>query len=352
MSYRMPKRLNDEVLRRIKDHVDAGDVRCSEHPGGGLFIYNYTEKCAYSRNWNPITLMCRGLILDEDGRVIARGMNKFFNYGEPEAPKLGEFTICSVHDKIDGSLGILYPGPDGRLAVATRGSFKSDQALKGTEILREKYHGWEPRNPEVTYLFEIVYPENRIVLDYGQTEDLIMLGTVDNDSGIFYPADVFMQWQGPRAEVISRYSTIGKALAMPPRPNAEGLVLRTLQGSLVKIKQDDYVQLHKVVTNLTTTRVWEAMRDGMLDDVLAALPEPFKSDAELMSQQIWYRYQELEAGAQAVHRYALAASGGDRKKYAEIVKPFPKNGLMFQLLDGKDLAPSLWKFAKPGSDNE
>lgn len=40
------------------------------------------------------------------------------------------------------------------------------QALVGTKILEEYLDdGWTP-HPDATYLFEIIYPENRIVVDY------------------------------------------------------------------------------------------------------------------------------------------------------------------------------------------
>jgi RNA ligase len=87
-----------------------------------------------------------------------------------------------VFDKMDGSLGILYPTSQG-MAVATRGSFTSEQALKATEILHEKYPEWaqitydwfrsnfDANWYEVNYtdLVEIVYPENRIVVDYARS---------------------------------------------------------------------------------------------------------------------------------------------------------------------------------------
>src|SRR5439155_17561955 len=44
---------------------------------------------------------------------------------------------------VHNSLGILYPTPEGH-AIATRGSFASEQALHATEVLREKYAAFEP----------------------------------------------------------------------------------------------------------------------------------------------------------------------------------------------------------------
>jgi RNA ligase len=71
---------------------------------------------------------------------------------------------------MDGSLGILYK-VDGKPYLATRGSFVSDQAVAGTAMLHERYGDYEFEDG-FTYLFEIIYPENRIVIDYKGMSDL------------------------------------------------------------------------------------------------------------------------------------------------------------------------------------
>lgn len=59
---------------------------------------------------------------------VLRPLPKFLNHDQPEAPVIALDEPVVVTDKADGSLGIIYPTPDGP-AVATRGSFASDQAL-------------------------------------------------------------------------------------------------------------------------------------------------------------------------------------------------------------------------------
>lgn len=98
--------------------LDGGHVSAQEHPAGGLVIY--TKACQYERAWNPCTLQCRGLIATLDGEVVARPFPKFFNHGEPEAAHLDLHAPCRVTDKLDGSLGILYPDPDVIRAFADR----------------------------------------------------------------------------------------------------------------------------------------------------------------------------------------------------------------------------------------
>ncbi|MDW6066158.1 RNA ligase [Streptomyces sp. FXJ1.4098] len=119
--------------------LDAGYVREQTHPTLPLRIFNYAEKAVFEREWNEVTRQCRGLVIDRQGRILARPYAKFFNYSEhPE----GTFDLDDrvvVTDKLDGSLGILYPLPGGGHAITTRGSFASDQALHATKIWQERY---------------------------------------------------------------------------------------------------------------------------------------------------------------------------------------------------------------------
>jgi RNA ligase len=246
--------------------IPGGYVKAQHHPlWPDLAILNYTDTCAFERAWNNITTTCRGLIYNvATGEVLARPFPKFFNYGEPGAPEIPLDAGVDVTDKLDGSLGILYPTPDGEWAVATRGSFDSEQARHATAVWRRQYaelcaeQGMPHRG--VTMLFEIVYPGNRIVCDYGPTDDLFLLGAVDIEYGhSFGPneSEAFGNWMGPRTQEFT-FPTFADAVAAPPRAGAEGLVVRLWHSEhRVKLKQEDYVALHRIITGCTKRRLWE-----------------------------------------------------------------------------------------------
>lgn len=245
----------------LEEEINAGHVRVQHHPVLPYSIHNYTEKAVYARHWNLVTLQCRGLIVHHYTReVLARPFPKFFNHNEPDAPKFGLTDAVQVTDKIDGSLGILHPTLDGTYAIATRGSFTSDQAKHGTKVYEDKYADQFRPDQTLTLLFEIIYKQNRIVVDYGDTDDLILLGAIDIATGnSFGPKSVVdhCKWPGPRTEEFS-YRTFAEALAAPPRRGKEGLVVRRPGwGDQVKLKQDDYVALHRIITGVTARHIWE-----------------------------------------------------------------------------------------------
>lgn len=247
-------------LADLEQAIADGFVTARPHPTLPLVIYNYTDQTTFSRAWTPVTRQCRGLIADTDGKIVARSFPKFFNHNEPGAPEIRADDGVTVTDKMDGSLGILYPTGDGSHAIATRGSFASEQAQHATVLWQERYADKFTPSPGMTYLFEIVYPNNRIVVDYGDLDDLVLLGGIENDYGTsFRPDDTqaLGEWPGPRTKVFE-YATFGDALAAPPRPGQEGLVVQRWHSEdRIKLKQDDYVALHRILTGVTARVLWE-----------------------------------------------------------------------------------------------
>lgn len=347
---RQPTKITDlfgiELFRAM---VDKGYVRVQTHPTLPLCIANYSEKAQYERVWNEVTLQCRGLIYDHDGAIVARPYAKFFNYGDDEnTGPLDLNAAVQVTDKLDGSLGIAYPTPDGP-AIATRGSFASDQALHATELLRSKYPAWRTV-AGLTHLFEIIYPDNRIVIDYAGIDELCLHGIVDIPTGVpFVPSRLATTWHGPIVQTFP-YETLAEALAAKPRPNAEGFVVRFDGGKMVKLKQDDYVALHRIVTGLNARTVWEWLGDGKtVGDLCATLPDEFHGWVEDLAAEIYAEQDSILA--QALYAYTRRPDGlASRAEFAAYAKQQGElTPYLFMLFDGQDerVIAAAWRAVKP-----
>ena len=329
--------------------IRDGFIRRQYHPDAPLAILNYTELAQFKREWNDVTRNSRGLIYNtETLEVVARTFPKFFNHGEDHHPAFSLDEPVTVTDKLDGSLGIVYPW-GGQLHVATRGSFTSEQAIKATGILRRQYPYWAPPQG-VTALFEIIYPANRIVLDYGAIEDLILLGSVHISSGeTFTPEET--RWNGARADTYP-YATFAEALAAPMRKNAEGYVVHFRDSDVrIKIKQADYVALHKIVTGWNERTIWEMLATGKdYASLLAGVPDEFHTWAMSIAESLNEQFDFLIGGAHAEHSAILDSlpEGYERREYAQAAAARPNfRPALFQLLDGKDITEWAWKKIRP-----
>ncbi|GAA0720808.1 2'-5' RNA ligase [Dactylosporangium roseum] len=333
----------------LADMASGGYVRAQRHPSLPLLIYNYTEKAQYEGVWNGATLACRGLVVSAaTGEVLARPFTKFFNHDQPGAPELDLDGPVIVTDKADGSLGVLFPTPDG-WAIATRGSFDSEQARHATQTWRTRYaHRFTPP-PGRTVLFEIIYPANRIVLDYAGLDDLVLLGAVDIATGRSHAPSAVPDWPGPVVESFG-YSTFAEALAAPPRANREGLVVHfTGPDTRLKIKYAEYVRLHRIVTGLNARVVWEAIVNGELDELLEPLPDEFHAWATGIAASLRAEVDELAAGVEASFAAALSGlpDGWARRDFAAAVARHPMRACLFLRLDGKDYSRYLWQQVRP-----
>ncbi len=346
----------DELLDRDGLAAALADGFVSRRDHEGLSILNYTARCQYERGaWNDVTRQCRGLIYDTRTlKIIARPFPRFFNYGESSAPTVDLNEPVTVTDKMDGSLGVLYQW-GGEWRVATRGAFASDQAIHATELWRARYSEYVP--PEgVTLLFEIVYPDNRIVVDYAEFDDLILLGGVIIDTGeslgpgCFRPGLPVSVWPGPSAETFP-YATLADAIAAPPRPNAEGLVVHVHStNDRVKIKQADYVRLHRIIMQLNERSIWEHLRDGgTVEGLLDDLPDEFHTWVREVATNLVARVRAGVAEIEHAYSAIIAALPSDhtRKDFALKAKETGHAFGLFARLDGKDYRPQLWKRIRP-----
>ncbi|MGH2609803.1 MAG: RNA ligase [Tepidiformaceae bacterium] len=324
-------------LAAVEQLIADGFISRQKHPSAELFIYNYTPKAQFERCWTPETLACRGLILDAAGNVRARPFPKFFNLEEHD----GEVPVepFEVFDKLDGSLGISYR--DGaEVRIATRGSFTSEQALRAQAIYDRKY-GRLRLDPSRTYLFEIIYPENRIVIDYGGMEDLVLLAVIDTETGVeLPPPDIGFP-------VVRRYDGITDIAALKAleESNREGFVVRFTQSNLrLKVKFAEYVRLHRLITGVNERHIWELLRDGVaVDPLFERVPDEFNQWLRATIGGLEEQYGAVEALCRSQFRDL-----GDRKATAlYFAGECDHPAVLFRMLDGKSYNDVIWKMLKP-----
>ncbi len=216
----------------------------------------------------------------------------------------------------------------------------SDQSQRATKILHEKYsHTFPSLKRDRTYLFEILYPENRIVVDYGGMEDLILLAIIDNETG----RDLTLEEIG--FPLVKRYDGIADVSLLQPmfRDNAEGFVVRFESGMRVKVKFAEYVRLHRIITQCSTKVIWEHLSGGLpLDELLERVPDEFYQWVRKTTEGLTAQFEAIERQCKA--DYAEKESRKETALYF-MTKKYPR--VLFAMLDKRDYAPIIWKMIKP-----
>lgn len=347
--------------------VDEKYINVQKHLSLPLFIANYAAKVQFEKAWDDITEQCRGLIFDADHNIVARPFRKFFNYSEVRPPSFVLTKTPQVTTKMDGSLGIYYKY-EGVEGIATRGSFASDQAVWATKHWAANYsHVVVPEGH--TALFEIIFPANRIVVDYHGKEFLILLAVIDNATGADVPLWEATWWDGPVVDVhdglanVEDAYTYGTALT-----EGEGIVCAWHtpgeSSYRLKIKIPEYVRLHRLVTGVSSKTIWGHLKESRpLTELIDNVPDEFyewvkKTALELNTahqdvlKEIDYEYLStlLEVCPTGSRSDMPQYCRDNRREFAFYVTHNCKHkGSMFSLLDGRrdKVEEAAWELVKP-----
>ena len=214
---------------------------------------------------------------------MALAFPKFFNINEHESTKIENLPDEQFYsmEKMDGSLGIVYYYDYG-WRVNTRGSFNGEQAQEATKMLQ--MYNTEEMNPDWTYLVEIIYPENKIIVPYGNEKKLVLLAARNKFNGEYADKECLSVDSCdsgiPLAKTFNY--TIDEMMNLKTTESwkNEGWVVVYESGLRVKIKTDDYMRLARFKANLSKLTIWEAMKNGTYQEMRQSAPEEFYDEMD------------------------------------------------------------------------
>lgn len=321
----------------LKDYLNRGLIYCQIHPTLPLTIYNYTEKVQWEGLWDEVTMMCRGLVVDDEGTIVARPFKKFFNLSEGRTTVTNDY---SIYTKYDGSLGIFFYFQD-QWVFASRGSFTSEQAIKGRQLL-DRQIDYSLLDKSNTYCFEIIYKDNKIVVSYGDFEGCILTGVFNTKTGI---EGQLNHWLLPKAK-IHRLDTPIEELSKVIKDTEEGYVIKFSNGERAKVKGAEYLRLHKMMSEMSTTAVWECLRAGTnILERLDSFPDEFYEEVKNYESKLkddFIHFRQL-----VLDEYEKFKGIEDRKEFALSIKEQPYKGFFFNLRDNREITDQIWLNLKP-----
>ncbi len=240
---------------------------------------------------------------------------------------------------MDGSLGISYM-LDGKIQIATRGSFTSEQSVMANTLLYDKYYDSVAKmKPGVTYLFEIIYPENRIVVDYGDEEKLVLLAMIDIETG----EDLTLEDIG--FPLVKKYDGINdiNELNLLEEENKEGFVIKYPDGYRLKVKFEEYVRLHRIITQVSTISIWEYLKTNQpMAEILEQVPDEFYNWIKGKKSEMETQYDEIEGIAKSQMKQF-----DTRKETAAYIMTCTYPKVMFDMIDERAYSRSIWKMLRP-----
>lgn len=334
-------------LAVLNKYVEDGLLMVTKHETYPLYIYNYTRSVQYGGLWDDVTINFRGTILDESGNLVAKSFPKFKNIEEHLSTELPNEDF-NIYEKMDGSLGITY-FYDNKWNMATRKCFYSDQAIKGLEILNR--FDTSLLDVNYTYLFEIIYPNNWIIVRYNE-EKLVLLAKYNVATG--EEGDVQTDYYKANFDVVNCYDNLPNNFGELKRTiedNKEGYVLRFKNGMRVKMKSEEYVKLHKILTNVSNMDIWLYMKNGEdLSLILDVIPDEMDNNVKEFVDYLKMSYNIVYDTALDFYDKLFDENMiASKKDFALLIKDLCPNNkaLLFAFWDKKEYENIIWNIVKP-----
>lgn len=312
---------------------------------GGLIIWNYTPLCQYDAHWNETTMLCRGLVTDSNYNIVARGLPKFFNYEEQRTDIPKDLYQTTIYEKLDGSYIQLF-FYNGEWEVMSKGSFISEQADWAREVFNEKYPQYKDLDTTLTYCFELIHPQNRIVVDYGDTKDLVYITSFDTN-GKEYESSL----DEVGFNVVQKYNDkFDYDYLKQDSDNSEGWVVKFSNGERCKVKFEEYKRLHRIITNTTTYDIWDVVRlndKKRLNEMLGRIPDEFYDWVHEVIRGLLKNFYEVKGKILLEYSKTLSETLSDAE-YAKLVNNTCEyKSQVMNLWRGRDIDKDVWDMVKP-----
>jgi len=346
----------DNILEKIdwnvlNQYIKNDLIIVNKHPKYNLWILNYTQNTQFNKLWDLYTISCRGLVIDDSGNILARPFKKFFNYEEHSIDEIPTDQNFEVFEKMDGSLIILfYYSQQKEWIIVSRGSFISDQVKEAEKIINKE--NLKYLNKDNTYLFELITPENRIVVNYGNIRDLVLLGSIKTKSGIELNYNELKKSYSKYFTIVDKINVTNFNDLIRLRENndenREGFVIKSNKFRL-KLKFKEYIRLRAIITNVSNLTVWGYLKDGYDFDTLTdKVPDEFYDWLMNTKNQLKNRFNEIEeiANKEFFDIYCLKGIV-NRKEFAEKAKRCKYTSILFRIYDMKPYNQIIWRNIRP-----
>lgn len=350
-------KLSPEFIEKLKEHIQNGYVNETLHPSLPLKILCYSKGCQYEALWDEVTTRCRGMIVDFEYNIVANVTPKFFNHGS-ELERLGinpPNLPYTVYEKMDGSLIHMW-FYDGKWNFSSKGSFIWENLEVAKSIFEERYH-YGCLNTHYTYCFELISPENKIVVDYKGKRDLVLLNIIDSYGKEISPHEIkmfgeFFGFSLPKVYDCEDFTKLKEEYSHLKGTEHEGFVIRYSNGFRMKVKLDNYLVLHRIFSNFSPLTFWESVDLNTLKiktEFLESLPEEFQSQTEKivnsLESQMLTEWDRIEKLAKSCPNFE---NNKERFLYLNEHFPLDKHQIVTYLY-GKynDVREMIWKKFRP-----
>jgi hypothetical protein len=293
--------LSQEDLSRLKEialHVkDANEdffhLNCIDYGRkGDYWILNYQQ----GGGRNEYNRLCRGLVVHQPtGLIHSFPFARFFNFGEKDAVPL-DFSNAEIMEKMDGTMvGVSFPSrnPEEPLWQTRKMLSTHDNNFEMKSFYGENFKlmtligeyvkklVFNKAYTHCTWVFEFIHKHTQVITKYNPDQyGLYLIGCRDLDTYHEFSEKeldglaVSIGAKRPRRwDAVASHDLIVQMFSDHPK-DFEGFVVREREtANRNKVKSDDYVKVHHLLTKISYKNLLPLWIAGEQDEVVTYFPQ-------------------------------------------------------------------------------
>lgn len=245
--------------------------------------------------YNGFYRECRSIVIDlKREAIVTSPFKKFANLNEWEENSIDNIRreienakSVEITNKLDGSLQVArwYNGELFMTGSQSLDYKKSWRLESGRNMLlgNPSYLKIIRENPTITFMFEFISLADAHVVKYDKSQEgLYLIGMRDSTTGKqFSYAEIkefAIRYNIPMTEIFDKtLDDVLEEIKYRKSDECEGFVIN-IDGHMVKVKTDDYVKLHKILSKLSSINlIIQNVADGKTDDLMSKIPKAYHS---------------------------------------------------------------------------
>lgn len=306
----------EKVLIRYGKFSSAGDGQ-----------YEITANDLWNAD-NGFFLECRSIVINlEKEEIVIAPFRKFRNLNEcPEndikvvTEEIKNAKSVEITNKLDGSMQCVrwYDGKIFMTGSQALSLEKSWRLADGFKMLDGRNKCMAFNNPNLTFIYEYISLADAHVVKYTkEQEGLYLIGIRDVTTGKQFSykkvREYATEYGVPMTEIYDKsFAEILEEVKTIKSDEQEGFVVN-IDGHMIKVKGDDYVKIHRVLSQISSINlIIESVAENKVDDLIGKVPEAYRERVRIIERIVHNYIKEVDA---EVQKYFKAAPKDDRKTF-------------------------------------
>lgn len=270
----------------------------------------------------------RSVVIDiRNEKIVIAPFRKFFNLNEVKEnnidvirEEIEQAKIFEITDKMDGSMQCArYYNSDvfmcGSMSINPEKSWRLEDGYK---MLMNNHKEMLAKNQNLTFIFEYISLKDSHVVCYTKSQEgLYLIGIRDVYTGYEYSYSEIRKMANKYSVPMAKIEKLSiddllKKTKEYKSDEKEGYVLN-IDGHKVKIKCDDYCDLHRMLDKISSINVIiKNIAEDRFDDLISKVPEAYKDRVMGVANKIfeWKKNAENE-----IDKIYLQAPKIDKKTF-------------------------------------